>query len=97
MLDSGEHLYDAGDVGLGTGSNKGPLFRTGAHLHWTSQVPVPKCQSCKHYVNFAVNSPMDACSRFPIVVSSLPPGYQEKYIYLSIYESYISAGAKMYL
>jgi hypothetical protein len=40
---------------------------------------------------------MDACSRFPIVVSSLPPGYQEKYIYLSIYESYISAGAKMYL
>jgi len=42
VLDSGEHLYDAGDVGVGTGWNKGLLY--GLHLDVSGQV-LPKCQS----------------------------------------------------
>ena len=41
VLDSGEHLYDAGDVGVGTGW-KNKVFRTG--LSWdvsgAAQVPI---------------------------------------------------------
>lgn len=42
VLDSGEHLYDAGDVGVGTGWNKGLSY--GLHLDVSGQV-LPKCQS----------------------------------------------------